>query len=62
MLKTLEALEAEIKENFSILNHPPKPFVPLINGPDGKSMLDVLIIGGGMNGLAAAFALRRLGV
>ena len=62
MLKTLEALEAEIDESFSILNHPPKPFVPLIKGPDGKLMLDVLIIGGGMNGLAAAFALRRFGV
>ena len=62
MLKTLEALEAEIDESFSILNHPPKPFVPLIKGPDGELMLDVLIIGGGMNGLAAAFALRRFGV
>ena len=62
MLKTLEALEAEIDESFSILNHPPKPFVPLIKGPDGKLMLDVLIVGGGMNGLAAAFALRRFGV
>ena len=62
MLKTLEALEAEIDESFSILNHPPKPFVPSIKGPDGKLMLDVLIIGGGMNGLAAAFALRRFGV
>ena len=62
MLKTLEALEAEIDESFSILNHPPKPFVPLIKGPDGKLMLDVLIIGGGRNGLAAAYALRRFGV
>ena len=59
MLKALEALEAEIDESFSILNHPPKPFVPLIKGPDGQSMLDVLIIGGGMNGLAAAFALKH---
>lgn len=42
--------------------YPPKGFVPNRQGPDGKPLCDVLIIGAGMNGLAAAFALRRLGI
>lgn len=58
----LAALEAEIARDFARLNHPPKPWVPEREGPDGAPMLDVLIVGGGMNGLAAAFALRRLGL
>jgi cation diffusion facilitator CzcD-associated flavoprotein CzcO len=62
MTSPLAQLEAEISENFQMLMYPPKGFVPNHQGPDGKPLCDVLIIGAGMNGLAAAFALRRLGI
>ena len=62
MTSPLAQLEAAISENFQMLMYPPKGFVPNRQGPDGKPLCDVLIIGAGMNGLAAAFALRRLGI
>mgnify|MGYP001172328551 FL=1 len=62
MTSPLAQLEAAISESFQMLMHPPKGFVPNRQGPDGKPLCDVLIIGAGMNGLAAAFALRRLGI
>ena len=62
MTSPLAQLEAAISENFQMLMYPPKGFVPNHQGPDGKPLCDVLIIGAGMNGLAAAFALRRLGI
>lgn len=58
----LAALEAELARDFARLNHPPAAWVPERIGPDGRPALDVLLVGGGMNGLAAAFALRRLGI
>ena len=62
MTSPLAQLEAAINESFQMLMHPPKGFMPNRQGPDGKTLCDVLIIGAGMNGLAAAFALRRLGI
>ena len=58
----LEKLEADLARDFERLNHPPADWVPTRAGPDGRRMVDVLIVGAGMCGLAAAFALRRLGV
>ena len=58
----LAALEAALARDLARLNHPPNPWVPETPGPDGQPMADVAIIGAGMNGLAAAFALRRLGI
>jgi cation diffusion facilitator CzcD-associated flavoprotein CzcO len=58
----LAGLEATLARDFARLNHPPNTWVPERDGPDGKPMADVAIIGGGMCGLAAAFALRRLGL
>ncbi|MEM8840200.1 MAG: NAD(P)/FAD-dependent oxidoreductase [Pseudomonadota bacterium] len=58
----LAALEAALARDFARLNHPPADWVPARVGPDGVPMADVLIVGGGMCGLAAAFALRRLGI
>ena len=58
----LEALEAEVARDLARLNYPPAGWVPERRGPDGQPMIDVLIIGAGMNGLGAAFALRRLGI
>ena len=58
----LERLEASLARDFERLNHPPADWVPPRTGPDGRRMVDVAIVGAGMCGLAAAFALRRLGV
>ena len=58
----LERLEASLARDFERLNHPPADWVPPRTGPDGRRMVDVAIAGAGMCGLAAAFALRRLGV
>ncbi|HUF87512.1 MAG TPA: NAD(P)/FAD-dependent oxidoreductase [Thermohalobaculum sp.] len=58
----LAALEAALARDLVRLNHPPADWVPARAGPDGRPMADVAIVGAGMCGLAAAFALRRLGL
>ena len=58
----LAALEASLARGLARLNHPPAEWTPELAGPDGRPAADVLIAGAGMNGLAAAFALRRLGI
>ena len=54
--------ELLIQKDFKRLNYPVKNWVPKIVGPNKKPLIDVLVIGGGMNGLAAAFALRCQGI
>jgi len=61
-MSDLAALEAALRRDFARLNHPPAAWVPEHAGPDGSSIADVAIVGAGMCGLAAAFALRRLGI
>jgi cation diffusion facilitator CzcD-associated flavoprotein CzcO len=61
-MSDLATLEAELIRDFARLNHPPAAWVPERTGPDGRAMADVAIVGAGMCGLAAAFALRRLGI
>ena len=58
----LDRLEGDLARDLVRLNHPPVDWVPHRVGPDGRRMADVLIVGAGMCGLAAAFALRRLGI
>ncbi len=58
----LAALEAALARDLARLNHPPAAWVPERPGPDGRPMADVAIVGAGMCGLTAAFALRRLGI
>ena len=58
----LERLEASLARDFERLNHPPADWVPPRTGAHGRRMVDVAIVGAGMCGLAAGFALRRLGV
>ncbi|MFO7853676.1 MAG: NAD(P)/FAD-dependent oxidoreductase [Paracoccaceae bacterium] len=58
----LARLEADLARDLARLDHPPADWTPPREGPDGRPAVDALIVGGGMNGLSAAFALRRLGL
>lgn len=58
----LRALERDIEHDFATLNLPTTNWVPATVGDDGAPMLDVLVVGGGMCGLVAAFHLRRAGI
>ena len=58
----LSMLEAKLAQDLEQLNYPPRAWVPRVTGPDGREALDVLVVGAGMNGLCAAFALRRQGI
>ena len=58
----LAALEAAVRRDLALLNHPPANWVPSRDGPDGRPVLDVLVVGAGMCGQTVAFALAREGV
>ncbi|MFN3744599.1 MAG: FAD/NAD(P)-binding protein [Hyphomicrobiaceae bacterium] len=58
----LAVLADRARHDLQMLNYPPTDWVPEVLGPDGSPMLDVLIVGGGMCGQTAAFALKREGV
>lgn len=55
----LPALEAALKRDLALLEYPKRPWVPPHQTSDGRSILDVLIVGGGQGGLATAAALKR---
>ncbi|MDP3417032.1 FAD/NAD(P)-binding protein, partial [Falsiroseomonas sp.] len=55
---SLDQLESRLRQDLATLNLPPANWVP--PRPDGA--LDVLVLGGGMLGLSASFALTRLGI
>lgn len=57
----LAALEARLQRDLELLELPGKPWVPR-REVAGQPVTDVVIIGGGMCGLAAAAALRLLGI
>ncbi|MCJ9720232.1 NAD(P)/FAD-dependent oxidoreductase [Agrobacterium sp. SHOUNA12C] len=57
----LDALEARLKQDLAWLELPAKSWVPP-RVIDGKAVVDVVIIGGGMAGLVASGMLKRLGV
>ena len=57
----LAALEARLKEDLAWLELPAKRWV-VERVQDGQRVLEVAIIGGGMAGIAAAAALRMVGV
>lgn len=58
----LDALEKVARHDLARLNHPPANWVPGRRGPDGRPVLDVLVVGAGMCGQTAAFALQREGI
>ncbi|CAO3411782.1 NAD(P)-binding domain-containing protein [Azospirillum largimobile] len=55
--RSLEELEARIARDLDLLTLPPADWVPARDG-----VLDVAIVGAGMAGLTAAFALRKVGI
>ena len=56
------ALDARVRQDLAFLNHPPPNWIPPTASPDGRPVTDVVVIGGGMCGLVAAFALLRGGM
>jgi cation diffusion facilitator CzcD-associated flavoprotein CzcO len=58
----LAVLEERARRQLQFLNYPPADWVLRTLGPDGAPALDVLVIGAGMCGQTAAFALLREGV
>jgi cation diffusion facilitator CzcD-associated flavoprotein CzcO len=58
----LRALEERLAEALDRLQEPAPAWVPETRAPDGSVALDVAILGAGMAGLAAGFALKREGV
>ncbi len=57
----LAALEARLRQDLEWLDLPPRNWVPP-REVDGRPVRDVVIIGAGMCGLAAAAALLNLGI
>jgi hypothetical protein len=57
----LAALEARLRYDLACLNYPPVNWVPP-RRQEGRDVADVVLIGGGMCGLVAAFSLLRLGI
>ncbi len=58
----LESLAARARHELLQLQFPTPNWVPPTLGPEGRPLLDVLVVGGGMCGQAALFALMREGV
>lgn len=58
----MDSLTERAREDLARLNFPPANWVPPADGPDGRPILDVLVVGGGMCGQTATFALLREGV
>jgi FAD-dependent urate hydroxylase len=58
----LDDLEARLRRDLECLELPGQPWVPLRETAEGRPVADVAVIGAGMCGLAAAAALRLLGI
>ncbi len=57
----LQALEQRLHHDLACLCYPPTNWVPATHH-HGQRVLDVAVIGGGMCGLVASFALKRAGI
>lgn len=58
----LPALEARIRDDLARIAHPRAEWLTPRTAPDGSRALDVLVVGAGQSGLAAAFCLKRMRV
>src|SRR3546814_4674560 len=59
---SLAELESRLRYDLACLNEPPGRWARTLMAPDGRPMLDALVVGGGMCGMVAAAALRRRGL
>ena len=55
----LAALAARVRDDLARIAHPRMPWLKPHPAPDGGLALDVLVVGGGQSGIAAAFGLMR---
>ena len=58
----LALLEEQARHDLVRLNYPAASWVPPRAGPDGRPLLDVLVVGAGMCGQTVAYGLKREGV
>ncbi|MBO1073406.1 FAD-dependent oxidoreductase [Roseomonas marmotae] len=58
----LAAHEARVARDLELLTLPPANWTAAVTGPDGQPLLDVLVVGAGMYGIAAAAALSFKGL
>jgi len=58
----LAALQKAASHDLARLNYPPANWVPERTGPDGKRVLDVLVVGAGMCGQTVGWGLLREGI
>ena len=58
----LSALEQQVRQDLAYLCYPPANWVPASTHSDVDTAHDVVVIGGGMCGLVASFALLRAGI
>ena len=54
---TLETLEKKIERDLAMINYPPKPW-----RFEDEGAYDVVIVGAGIAGMTAAFALLKVGI
>lgn len=59
MSDALIQLEADVRADLARIAHPSAAWLPPKPGPDGKSALDVLVVGAGQSGIAIGFGLMR---
>ncbi len=62
MTDRTEELARLALDDLDLLKHPNRRWLPDADGPDGTSVSDVILIGGGQSGVIAAAALMREGV
>src|SRR4051812_47627478 len=58
----LQSLAGVARADLTRLNYPPPNWVLPARAPDGSQAVDVLVVGAGMCGQTAAFALLREGI
>jgi cation diffusion facilitator CzcD-associated flavoprotein CzcO len=58
-IEDLKRLEARLRYEIDVFRHNYEPWVPLPRERDGKPVLDVLIVGGGLYGLGLVWGLLR---
>jgi FAD-dependent urate hydroxylase len=62
MAQSLPELEQRVRDDLACLCVPPGNWVIPTEAPNGEPVHDIVVIGGGMCGLVASFALRSAGI